>query len=194
MAYHGVKFTTKFIGISFSTDSRVDELVYWSNEFARHQLAPTHPEGSYGNLSFRLSEKEMLITATSLDLGARLSCEDFVIVHDCDFDAFEIVATGKKAPSSESPVHVALYRARPDIRAIFHGHNEYINEHGRECGVEETSMEQPYGSMELVHEVLKLSGHTFFNMKNHGFISMGKTMNEAGRQALDVIQELSLKG
>ena len=188
MAYHGVKFRTQFLqgNVQFQN---INELIEWCNIFAKHELAPTHPEGSYGNLSVRF-DGGMLITATSVDLGAKLSAQNFVYVSECNYEDFLVTATGAKAPSSETPIHWALYNARPEIQAIFHGHDQSILDAADTINIPVTSQEQEYGSLELVKEVLALKQHNFFVMRNHGFISLGKTMNEAGNLALDVLQRL----
>ena len=188
MAYHGVKFGTVFRSEHVDVDQEiVGELARWCNEFARHNLAPTHPEGTYGNLSARLSGGRMLITATSLDLGAKLVASDFVVVHSCEMASFSMEVSGNRSPSSETPVHWALYEARPEVMAIFHGHNDEVNANAADLGIAETAAEKPYGSLELVEEVLRMSGHNFFNMKNHGFIAMGTTLDEAGALAMQQV-------
>lgn len=187
MAYHGVKFAVTYLSNDYQPYSRLDELISWCNIFALNNLAPTHPEGSYGNLSVRINSHDMLITATSLDLGKKMTKSDFVYVHQCDYRSYVITASGGQPPSSETPIHWALYAARPDVMAVFHGHNDAINASAAAMGIPETAIEQPYGSLQLVAEVEKLCDYDFFNMKNHGFISMGKTMEDAGNLAMQMI-------
>ena len=192
MAYHGVKFKTSFIGESYPMSSHLEELSMWCNLFAERGLAPTHPEGTYGNLSVRF-EDGIIITATSLNLGKKLVNSDFIFVQACNFKTYEISVYGKRAPSSETPIHWALYQMRPDINAIFHGHHESLLHLAGILQIPETEEEQPYGSPALVNEVKKLASKNFFNMKNHGFISMGISMQKAGDLALEQLEKLSKK-
>ncbi len=189
MAYHGVKFSTRFIGETVPCYNEINDLIYWCNTFAEKGLAPLHPEGSYGNLSIRVKDG-ILITRTSLDLNSKLSINDFVLVTGCNLDCFITTCIGTATPSSETPIHWKLYFLRPDINAIFHGHHDELLQKGLLLNIPETKREQPYGSLELVHEVELLANFNFFNMKNHGFISLGKDMLTAGEQALAQISLL----
>jgi len=189
MAYHGVKFSTIYRGENFINIPQLDELQSWCNLFAENGLAPAHPTGTFGNLSIRFGNG-IIITATSLDLGKKLHFSDFVFVHDCNFEMFEITVSGNRQPSSETPIHWVLYQLRPDINAIFHGHQDELLKLAETLNIPETETEQPYGSQALVDEVKKLAVHNFFNIKNHGFISMGNTMQDAGNLALDYLFKL----
>ena len=82
-------------------------------------------------------------------------------------------------------LHYAVYKARSDVNAIFHGHYDAIlNDKRFVC----TKKEEKYGSIELVNSVLEVLGNNnFVIMKNHGFLVMGKDMGEAGRLALSIV-------
>ena len=81
--------------------------------------------------------------------------------------------------------------ARPGINAVFHGHSERLLAEAERLGLTVTAHEQPYGTAELVAEILgALDGHKFVVMRNHGFVSFGATMEEAGRSAEDVLKRL----
>ncbi len=69
-----------------------------------------------GNISARLSDNELLITPTSVNKGD--ITEDQIITIDM---AGKVVA-GSLKPSSETKMHLAVYRARSDVRAIVHAH------------------------------------------------------------------------
>jgi len=191
MAYHGVKFKTTFLNEIVPISPHINELINWCNMFAQNELAPSHPEGTYGNLSIRLNNG-ILFTATSLDLGKSLQNTDFVFVHDCNFETYEITVSGNRAPSSETPIHWSLYQLRPDINAIFHGHQDELLKYAKDLNIPETANEQEYGSPALVAEVKKMAHHNFFNMKNHGFISMGESMEIAGNLALANLKKINI--
>ncbi len=183
MGYQGVKFKTELIGKEIPQDSRLKKLKYWCKQFSSQGLAPTYNGGSCGNLSFRLQEGEQqfIITASGIDLGDELSDDCFVKVENCDLKKGTVYASGAREPSSESILHFAIYQQRKDVQAIFHGHSKKILEQAEELGIAETTREEDYGTIELVQRVLEiLNDKAFLIMKNHGFISLGRTMKEAG--------------
>jgi L-fuculose-phosphate aldolase len=74
--------------------------------------------GTSGNVSGRSSEG-FLITPSGLDYDA-MSPADIVPVRLPDG-----TSSGARKPSSDTPQHVAIYRARPDVGAIVHTHSTY---------------------------------------------------------------------
>ena len=79
--------------------------------------------GASGNLSVRLPPYEtndLLAITPSGRRYSELSDNDVVVV---DFDVQPV--EGELAPSSESLMHVAVYRARPDVGAVIHTHGVY---------------------------------------------------------------------
>lgn len=70
-----------------------------------------------GNLSVRLTRDTMAITPTSLEYD-RMQPDDIVV---CDMDG--TVRHGTRSPSSETPLHAAVYQHRDDISAIVHTHS-----------------------------------------------------------------------
>ncbi len=81
-----------------------------------------------GNVSLRLDEDRILITASGVEKG-RMSLEDVLTVDlsgmpvDSASDQVPIQGEIKhRKPSSEFALHRACYEERPDIRAIVHAH------------------------------------------------------------------------
>jgi L-fuculose-phosphate aldolase len=72
--------------------------------------------GSDGNISVRLSGTQILITASGVLLG-ELKIADLVTVN-----LLTGKREGRKKPSSELPMHLEIYRQRPEIRAVIHAH------------------------------------------------------------------------
>jgi L-fuculose-phosphate aldolase len=72
-----------------------------------------------GNLSVRLSPSTMAITPTSIEYD-RMTPADIVV---CGLDGAAVA--GSRAPSSEMPLHAAVYQQRGDISAIVHTHSTY---------------------------------------------------------------------
>jgi L-ribulose-5-phosphate 4-epimerase len=184
------KFRIEFTAPAVPDDPRLAELKRWCSVFHQHDLAPLYENGSFGNLSFRAAPgaDEFFITATGLKLKHDLPNESFVKVTAVDLDRQLIKAEGSLAPSSESMLHYAIYNERKDVGAIFHGHSPLILKNGGKLKLPATSQEEPYGSLALVRSVRDiLPGNNFIIMKNHGFLSLGRTPDEAGDQALKVL-------
>jgi ribulose-5-phosphate 4-epimerase/fuculose-1-phosphate aldolase len=193
--YQGIKFKTFMVDQQVKACPRIRELEYWCKQFHQYNLAPPYKGGSYGNLSCRLGENQnaFLITGSRIGLKNRLSNDCFVKVFFIDLPRGIVYAQGIRDPSSESMIHFAIYRQRKDVNAIFHGHSQEILTCADKLGVPETIKEEPYGTGELVQRVLEvLADKQFLIMKNHGFISLGKTMKEAGELAM-AIQQKCLK-
>ncbi len=79
--------------------------------------------GSTGNLSVRAgsssSEGEFWITPTGMPADA-LGSDDFVLMADSG-----VPRLGPWQPSTEWPFHRAVYRARPELRAVVHMHSPH---------------------------------------------------------------------
>lgn len=74
--------------------------------------------GAEGNLSVRLADGRVLTTPTGLRKD-ELRPDDLV---QADLDGQVLAATAGRRPSSDLAIHLALYRARPDVRAVAHAH------------------------------------------------------------------------
>jgi ribulose-5-phosphate 4-epimerase/fuculose-1-phosphate aldolase len=186
--YQGIKFKIERDNKEIIRDTRLSNLEYWCKIFHKLGLAPEYDGGSYGNLSFRTKENnnEFIITGSCIGLKDNLTEDCFVKVVSCDLENKIIHTQGNRNPSSESMLHYSIYNARKDINAIFHGHCKIITEKISQLDISETKNEVPYGTIELVNEVLAILPNNFFlQMKNHGFLSLGKTLTEAGNLALE---------
>ena len=73
--------------------------------------------GTSGNMSIRVGEDKMLITASGSANGY-LEKDEIVLT---DFDG-NSVDGGVKKPSSEKLIHIAIYKKRPDLKVILHVH------------------------------------------------------------------------
>ena len=72
-----------------------------------------------GNLSIRISENEILTTATKTVKG-KITAEDLVMVN---LDGKKL--KGQKNPSSELEMHLTIYKHRTDVNAVVHCHPTY---------------------------------------------------------------------
>jgi L-fuculose-phosphate aldolase len=190
-----VKFRVEFLSHDAPDDGRLAQLREWCVRFDHSGLTPPF-EGvgrSLGNLSFRLrpAEPAFVITASTLMSKQDLTPADFVTVFRCDLDRRTVYAAGKRDPSSESLMHFEIYKRRPDVAAIFHGHDQQITAHAALLAVPETEEFRPPGTPELLAQVMAILGQEpFLVMKKHGFLSFGPTMDQAGNQALEIKKKL----
>lgn len=88
-----------------------DEILQAMERIYRYRMTTT----SGGNLSIREPNGDIWITPARVDKGA-LRREDIVLVHP------DGTIEGLRKPSSELPLHTAIYRTRPDVTGIVHAH------------------------------------------------------------------------
>ena len=69
-----------------------------------------------GNVSARVEEDRVLITPSGVGKG-RVTPDMLVL---CDLEGQ--ILEGDRHPSSESGMHLMVYRERPDVRAVVHAH------------------------------------------------------------------------
>src|SRR6516162_1225799 len=69
-----------------------------------------------GNITIRLNDKEVLCTPTMVSKGF-MKCADICKI---DYDGKQLAGTRKR--SSEVLLHLAVYKARPDVNAVVHCH------------------------------------------------------------------------
>lgn len=147
--------------------------------------------GSAGNVSVRgPGENCYIITPTSLPYS-EMQPENIVV---CDEEGDQIVEVDN-APSFELPLHVAVYKARPDVQAVIHTHaafstmlavlrkplppivEEMVPYLGGEVLVSEYG---PSGSDELAaNAVAALGPRAAALIANHGNLTVGKSLAKA---------------
>ncbi|MCD6324422.1 MAG: class II aldolase/adducin family protein [Desulfurococcales archaeon] len=158
--------------------------------------------GLGGNVSARAGDEgEFWITPSGVFKGS-LRPEDLVKIN-----LEGKVLEGRFKPSSEWRAHAAIYRVRPDVKAIAHSHNPVTvglvsAGHSLEpvsveavaiVGKVETVPYAPAGSeklAELVGEQAK-TGVKALILENHGVIAMGATPYEAESIA-EAIEEIAI--
>jgi len=100
-----------------------------------------------------------------------------------------------RRPSSETPMHLAIYRARPDVRAVVHTHAPAATAFAlTEVRLDEPLMPEvlvsigpvarvPYarsGTEELPQAIAPyLANHDAFLLANHGVVTVGGTLEQA---------------
>lgn len=74
--------------------------------------------GTWGNVSQRIKGEDLLlITPSGMDY-LTMTLEDIVLL---DFDEQRI--EGTRTPSTETRLHIEIYRQRPDVNAVVHVHS-----------------------------------------------------------------------
>jgi len=87
-------------------------------------------------------------------------------------------------------MHFLIYNTRNDVNAILCGSCDSILKNAEKMKLPITNNEQPSGTMEFANEVLDiLNDNNFIVIKNHGFVSLGRNMKEAGDLALNTLKK-----
>ncbi len=191
--YQGVKFNHKRVQDSFTDiDERLRILNQWAYLFAQLGLTPVHNEGAYGNQSCRTGQSSFFITKSAM-----IPTEKIIFANFCHIVAFDeasntFFSEGISTPSSESFLHHLLYQSQPHIQAILHGHSNLFLEYAGALNILSTQTFYPYGTRELAESAMEIINITsrFIILKDHGFIALGESIEEAGKTTLQYFSEL----
>lgn len=169
-----------------STNAILKELKVAAHEMDKKGLVV----GSAGNLSVRVDELSILISARSSFLG-KISSREFILI---DFEG-KVLNKSKFEPSSECRMHIEIYRKRKDVRAIVHTHSPYASAYAflkRELRTVNPESQYilgkipivPYfqsGSKELAEAVAEKMKFPIVAalLESHGAVSVGKSIEEA---------------
>src|SRR3954470_2304622 len=85
-------------------------------EVGRRMYARGYVASNDGNISARLDDKRLITTPKSVSKGF-MTPDMMVIV---DYQGKKLA--GNRDPSSELPMHLEIYRNRPDVNAVAHAH------------------------------------------------------------------------
>ena len=144
---------------------------------------------SGGNLSILDNEGNIWISPGGVDKGA-LTRDDIVRIKP------DGTIEGKHRPSSEFPFHRAIYRMRPDVKAILHAHPPALVSFSVAGKIPDTAIHPaakyvcgtvgyaPYevpGSEALGKSVAEAfaAGHSTILLENHGACTAGTTLLQA---------------
>ena len=86
---------------------------------ARQLISSGLVTGTSGNVSARTPEGNVLVTPSGVDYEV-LGPKDVVLV-DLDMNVLE----GTLVPSTETPMHTGIYKARQDVDAVVHTHSRF---------------------------------------------------------------------
>ncbi len=148
---------------------------------------------NWGNISLRV-EQGFIISPSGID---------YENIRENDLVTLSLTGEkleGKKKPSSETPMHLEIYRQMPEICAIVHTHSVYasafavnrmdippvvedmIQIAGGDIRVAEYALP---GTKELADYAVKaLEGRNACLLANHGVIGIGRTIEEAYKVCL----------
>jgi L-fuculose-phosphate aldolase len=145
--------------------------------------------GTWGNISVRSSGGEQIAITPSGRPYDQLTFEDIVVV-----DPAGQILAGQR-PSSELALHLAIYRARTDVRAIVHTHSLYATACAVAGKAIPASLEEMVqavggavqvatyalpGTLELAnHAVAALADRSAVLLANHGVAACGPSLAEA---------------
>lgn len=144
--------------------------------------------GTWGNASIRVADG-MIVTPSGMPYDS-LNVSDIVLL-----DMSGRVKLGFRSPSTESPLHLEIYRNRPDVHAIMHTHSIYacalavsrinlpviLEEQAQLVGGKVPVTDYaPAGSQELARAASQTLGEGgAVLLANHGLVGVGKDIKEA---------------
>ena len=168
-------------------DNIIEEIIAAGQRLAAQGL--THSQA--GNISCRIETGNILITASGINKG-KLSSRDVLLVDD---EGHMYQGSVANRPSSETALHVALYRKYAHIAAIVHAHPPYataLSCTDRELDwrlLEETVIflgpvpllpRFKAGSLELAQATAQAAaGVNALLLAGHGVISWGENIEQA---------------
>jgi len=142
-----------------------------------------------GNFSIRVSENRVLATPTMISKGF-MKPNDIVTL---DMDGNQI--GGKRKPTSETKIHLGIYKERPDVKAALHVHPPYatafavVKEPVPKCVLPEVELflgEIPIaeyatpGSQGFADSIKPyLQDFNLFLLANHGALAVGDSLEQA---------------
>jgi ribulose-5-phosphate 4-epimerase/fuculose-1-phosphate aldolase len=163
-------------------------LAEWCGRFDAEGLAPVEGGASAGNLSFR-TPAGFVITPTRSRLKSGIRWTDFVEVVRADRVDFVMHVLGSATPSSDAFLHERIYALRPDVQAIFHGHDplmlQWADALAAELPLKLTRESRAFGTLEDACETAsELGSAAAIIRRGHGFVTVGRDMPSAGQVAL----------
>ncbi len=144
-----------------------------------------------GNISARMENGHVLITPSGISKG-RLNPDDMLVV---DLDGNILSSRPDRKPSSETPMHLEVYRHRGDVRAVMHAHPIFATTlmvAGLEFPVDvlpevlltlgdvpitDYATPSSHEDAEVIRPFIK--DHNAMLLRQHGSLTYGKNLEEA---------------
>jgi len=161
-------------------------------EVCKRMVADRLVVGTAGNVSARTGD-QVAVTPTGVSYGTL--CPADIGIHALDGS----VVSARLKPTSELPLHLAIYAAREDVGAVVHTHSTaatalsclvpqipavhyYLGLFG---GSPKVAPYAEYGTDALATGAVNaLEGRTACLLGNHGAVAVGATLTEAYERAL----------
>lgn len=176
--------------------SEIEELVSVCHDMARDRHVTSHG----GNVSWRVSENEILITPTKVAKG-RMQFDHITVVAP---DRAVLFASPGVKPTGEIYTHLMIYGKRPDAKSVIHSHSPWLTalalskpELMQKAFLPEPAIE--VGPMAVAEYATPISEdlaatfdpvierHNAFLMRNHGVITL---CVEGIRRCYDMLEML----
>jgi Ribulose-5-phosphate 4-epimerase and related epimerases and aldolases len=176
----------KIGGITLNSES------YYRNEIikiGKKLYAKDFVASNEGNISIRISDNEILITPTGVSKGAMTA--DQILKMDPEGN----LLSGFLLPSSETKMHLAIYKTRKDVCAVVHAHPvtatgfavagiplddiclpEVIINFGK---IELAAYGTPSTEQVAISVAEKIIDSDAVLLANHGAVTVGKNVSEA---------------
>ena len=168
-----------------NAEQHAESLVETGKKLVKHGLVT----GSFGNASLRLPDQNLvLVTPSGMDYE-RMTVDDLVTI---DMDGNKV--QGKHKPTSEAPMHLAIYASRQDVHSIIHTHSPFATTlacaelpippvHYLMAGIGGTvplARFATFGTREIGEEAAKALGQEFkaVLLAKHGVIAVGTTLED----------------
>jgi len=168
------------------------EVIQYGKALVTHGLT----KGTGGNVSVYSRENEYMLISPSAMNYSEIELEDVVVM-----DLAGRVIEGKRKPSTEHLMHLALYRGRSDVNAVVHTHSPYCT--ALSCigsGIPAThyliglagedvkcAPYATYGTEELAMKAFKgMEGRFAVLLANHGLLAAGVDLASAFYAAEEV--------
>ncbi len=144
-----------------------------------------------GNISVRLPDGNILITPSGLCKG-RLAPEDLLVITP---EGEVVQAAPGRRPTSEQPMHLEVYRLRPDVHAVLHAHppyavaltvagfnlrDDFLPEVRMTLGsIPTTDFALPSSPQNAAAIRALIPHHDALMLRQHGSLTVGRTLEEA---------------
>lgn len=162
-----------------------DEIIDTMERIYRYKMTTT----SGGNISIRDEAGDIWITPARVDKGSLTRSDIIRLGADGSVE-------GRHKPSSEHPFHQAIYRVRPDIRAVVHAHpvalvafsicretpqTSLFPQAAHVCGLVGYAAYELPGSAQLGERIAETfaRGTNCVMLENHGVVIGGSDLQEA---------------
>src|SRR5437667_1937687 len=158
-------------------------------EIGRRVYAKGFAAANDGNISVRLNSKEIMCTPTMMSKGF-IKCEDLCKV---DYEGKQLNGTRKR--SSEILLHLAVYKQRPDVKAVVHCHPPHATafavagEPVPKCVLPEvevflgevpTAVYETPGTQKFAETIVPhLKSSNTIILSNHGTVTFGPDLEKA---------------